>query len=70
MDKARAAKIRTMPGSLPAALDALESDNKFMREGNVFTSDLMDMWVERKRWEIQEVSLRPHPWEFYLYHDA
>ncbi|HLC68634.1 MAG TPA: type I glutamate--ammonia ligase [Candidatus Bilamarchaeaceae archaeon] len=70
LDKARAAKIRTMPGSLPAALDALESDNKFMREGDVFTSDLMDMWLERKRWEIQEVSLRPHPWEFYLYHDA
>ncbi len=70
LPKEQAAKIRTMPGSLGDSLAALESDSAFLLQGGVFGSDLLDMWAERKRWEIQEVSLRPTPWEFYLYHDA
>jgi glutamine synthetase len=70
LPKERAAKIRTMPGSLKDSLAFLESDHKFLLENGVFTKDLIDVWVERKNWEIAEVGLRPTPWEFYLYHDA
>jgi glutamine synthetase len=63
-------KVPQVPGSLDAALDALESDNDFMRAGGVFTDDLIETWVEYKRLrEIDEVRLRPHPWEFMLYYD-
>jgi len=38
--------------------------------GGVFTKDVIDVWVEFKRQEIDKVRLRPHPYEFYLYFDA
>ncbi len=66
----RLSKIRTLPHSLGNALEALESDNAFLRQGDVFTTDLLEMWVGRKRAELSDVNKRPHPWEFHLYHDV
>ncbi|HMC04151.1 MAG TPA: type I glutamate--ammonia ligase, partial [Actinomycetota bacterium] len=64
------ALVPQVPGSLDAALDALESDQKFLQVGGVFTPDLLETWVEYKRTtEIDEIRLRPHPWEFMLYYD-
>src|SRR5207248_1190733 len=38
--------------------------------GSLFTPDLIETWLSYKRvHEIDEVRLRPHPWEFYLYYD-
>ena len=64
-----AKKIPTVPGSLEQAIDALEADHKFLLEGGVFTQDVIDVWIEYKRAEIDSVRLRPHPWEFHLYFD-
>jgi glutamine synthetase len=67
-EKERIAKV---PGSLDAALDALRGDQAFLLEGGVFTSDLIETYVDYKQEnEVDQVALRPHPWEFYLYHDA
>jgi len=64
------AQVPQVPGSLDAALAALEADNDFLRVGDVFTDDLIETWIEFKRTkEIDEVRLRPHPWEFMLYYD-
>jgi glutamine synthetase len=64
------AKVPQVPASLDAALDALEADNAFLRAGGVFTDDLIETWIHFKRLkEIDEVRLRPHPWEFMLYYD-
>src|SRR6266404_215821 len=65
------AKIKSVPGSLGESLDALEKDHAFLIEGGVFTKDVVDTWIEsqRKR-EVDQVALRPHPWEFMLYHDV
>jgi glutamine synthetase len=64
------AKVPQVPGSLEAALEALEADNEFLRAGGVFTDDLIETWIDYKRInEIDEVRLRPHPWEFHLYYD-
>jgi glutamine synthetase len=65
-----AKKLPTVPGSLEQAIDALESDHKFLLEGGVFTQDVIDTWIELKRAEIDAVRLRPHPWEFQLYFDV
>src|SRR3954462_8134312 len=64
------ALVPQVPGSLDAALSALEADQDFLKAGGVFTDDLIDTWLEYKRLkEIDEVRLRPHPWEFMLYYD-
>jgi glutamine synthetase len=63
-------KIAQVPASLGEALEALESDHAYLTEGNVFTDDLIGTWIEYKTLnEIDEVRLRPHPWEFMLYYD-
>lgn len=62
--------IRSVPGSLEEALDALEADHEFMLRGDVFTKDVIDTWIAYKREvDIKELKLRPHPHEFYLYFD-
>jgi glutamine synthetase len=64
------ANVPQVPGSLEAALAALEADHAFLTAGGVFTDDLIETWLayKRKR-EIDEVRLRPHPYEFHLYYD-
>ncbi|MBI4050549.1 MAG: type I glutamate--ammonia ligase [Candidatus Doudnabacteria bacterium] len=67
----KAGKIRSVPGSLAEALDALEKDQEFLLKGDVFTRDLLDIWISHKRKkEVDEIRLRPHPYEFYMYFDA
>jgi glutamine synthetase len=65
------ARIQSVPGSLAESLSALESDHEFMTRGDVFTEDVIQTWLEYK-WtrEVEQVALRPHPWEFHLYHDV
>lgn len=70
LSKAEAVKIRTVPSSLEAALDALEKDNEFLMKGDVFTQDVIDVWLDYKRTqEVDAIRLRPHPWEFHMYFD-
>jgi glutamine synthetase len=58
------------PGSLEEAIVALEKDNAFLTKGNVFTDDLIEAWITWKREkELDEMHLRPHPYEFHLYYD-
>ena len=64
------AQVPQVPASLDQALNALEADNAYLLTGGVFTPDLIETWLDYKRLrEIDEVRLRPHPWEFYLYYD-
>jgi glutamine synthetase len=64
------AEIPSAPGSLEDALEALEADQEFLLKGDVFTPDAIDMWIEYKTEnEINDIKLRPHPHEFYLYFD-
>ncbi len=65
------AGIGRVPGSLEAALDALESDHAFLLQGGVFPTGLIDAYIRYKREnEVDAIRMRPHPWEFALYHDA
>jgi len=64
------AEIPSAPGSLEEALDALKADQEFLKKGDVFTQDAIDMWLEYKTDnEVNEIKLRPHPHEFFLYYD-
>ncbi|MEM2944258.1 MAG: type I glutamate--ammonia ligase [Methanomassiliicoccales archaeon] len=71
LSKEKAKKIRTVPGSLDDALNALANDHEFLLKGGVFTKDLIDTWIDYKlRKEYDQVRLRPHPYEFVLYYDV
>ena len=64
------AEIPSAPGSLEEALEALKADREFLLKGDVFTQDAIDMWIEYKTEnEVNDIKLRPHPHEFYLYFD-
>ncbi|MEE2882758.1 MAG: type I glutamate--ammonia ligase [Planctomycetota bacterium] len=64
------AGVPCTPGSLDEALVELEKDHEFLLAGDVFTSDAIRTWVDYKREkEVDELRLRPHPYEFALYYD-
>ena len=71
MGREELANIPTLPGSLDEALCSLEADHEFMLKGDVFTQDLIDTWIDYKREnEVDQLRLRPHPYEFYMYYDV
>lgn len=64
------AKVKNTPGSLEEALGALQDDHEYLIKGDVFTKDVIDMWISYKmEREVDGVRLRPHPYEFSLYYD-
>ena len=58
------------PASLEEALMALADDYEFLLEGDVFTEDVVEGWINYKMEnEVDPLRLRPHPHEFFLYYD-
>ncbi len=71
LPEAELKEIPQMPGSLPEALDHLERDHEFLLKGSVFNVGLIETWIDYKRKkEVDEFRLRPHPMEFQLYFDC
>jgi glutamine synthetase len=65
------ADVERMPASLEESLDALERDHEFLLKGDVFTQDLIDMWLDHKReHDVQAARLRPTPFEYFMYYDV
>ena len=62
------AQVAQVPASLDAVIASLEADHDFLLQGDVFTEDLIETWVELKRAEIDAIRQRPHPYEFDLYY--
>ena len=71
MDEAELEKYRHTPATLDEAIDALEADHEFLTAGGVFTDDLVEAWITWKRQEeLNELAMRPHPYEFHMYYDS
>jgi glutamine synthetase len=67
-DEAR--KVAQTPGALQESLAALKKDHSFLLKGDVFTSDVIETWIDYKTAnEVDAIRLRPHPYEFMLYYD-
>jgi len=62
--------IPRMPQSLDMAIEYLKKDSAFLTAGGVFTEDLLEAYITRKEWEVQELRTRPTPYEFEAYYDA
>ena len=68
---AEAASIPQAPTSLEASLEALRNDSDFLTEGDVFTEDLIDTYIQYKYDnEITPNRMRPTPQEFEMYFDC
>ena len=64
-------EVPGMPASLDEALNNLKNDHEFLLQGDVFTEDVIETWIEYKMAnEVSAMRLRPHPHEFNLYFDA
>ena len=62
--------IPTVCASLQEAIDALDKDRGFLKQGDVFTDDMIDGYIELKQEEIQKINNIPHPAEFELYYSV
>jgi len=59
------------PATLEDSLQALQEDHQFLLKGGVFTENLIKTWIDYKMdHEVNELRLRPHPYEFFLYYDS
>ncbi len=65
--KRRQLGIGSLPGSLRESLEALRSDNEYLKP--VFAPSLIDVIIENGERESLAVESRPHPYEFHLYFD-
>ncbi len=61
-------KLPSLCSSLEQALDALENDHNFLLEGDVFSKELLQAYIEVKREEVARVNRTTHPMEFDLYY--
>ncbi|GAB3623490.1 type I glutamate--ammonia ligase [Mariniluteicoccus endophyticus] len=61
--------IAVVPPTLEAVLDSLEEDHEYLLQGDVFTEDLIETWIDLKRADVDAVRVRPHPHEFEMYYD-
>lgn len=62
--------IAKLPSSLEAVLEHLRADHEFLTEGDVFTQDLVDTWLDYKETnEVAPMRMYPHPYEYQLYYN-
>ncbi|UWQ51303.1 type I glutamate--ammonia ligase [Leisingera caerulea] len=62
--------IPTVCGSLREAIDALAADHDFLLQGDVFTKDQIDGYIELKMEEVHKFEHTPHPVEFGMYYSC
>lgn len=63
-----AANIPQVCGSLEEALKALQADHDYLLQGNVFSEDFIQSFIDLKVEEDTKVRSTPHPAEFELYY--
>lgn len=64
-----AKNIPQVPTSLDAVLEALEADHEYLLQGDVFSKELIETWIDYKRVnELLPLAQRPHPYEFEMYY--
>ena len=62
-------KLKGLPTSLDAALDALEADHDYLTAGGVVPEILIQNFIKAKRAECAELAKIPHPAEFEKYYN-
>tara|TARA_R110002110_G_scaffold65206_4_gene179976 strand:+ start:60767 stop:62176 length:1410 start_codon:yes stop_codon:yes gene_type:complete len=63
-----ARELDTVAHSLQDAIEALKVDNQFLKEGGVFTDELLQSYIALKEAEITRLAMTTHPVEFDMYY--
>lgn len=56
--------------NLREALEALDKDREFLKEGGVFSDDLIDGYISLKMEEVEALETKPQPIEYKLYYSV
>jgi len=70
LEPEEAKNIPTVCHSLDMALDALDHDRSFLKEGGVFTDTVIDAYIGLKMQEVTRLRMSTHPVEFELYYSV
>ncbi len=62
--------IPTVAHTLDQALDALDADREFLKQGGVFSDGQIDGYLELKRQEVERLNMSTHPVEFDMYYSV
>ncbi|MBR5501322.1 MAG: glutamine synthetase, partial [Clostridia bacterium] len=62
-------KLKGLPTTLEAALDALEADHDYLTAGGVFPEILLENFIKTKRAECRQIANIPNPAEFEKYYN-
>jgi glutamine synthetase len=63
-------EIPTVSGSLREALEELDKDRDFLKQGGVMDDDFIDAYIELKMTEVIKFEHTPHPVEYEMYYSA
>jgi glutamine synthetase len=69
-NKTKPEQKEKLPSNMFEAIEALKKDHEFLLQGDIFSMDLLESWIEVKTKQFEEVHIRPHPHEFTLYFGA
>ena len=62
--------IPNLCSNLRQSLDALDKDRDFLKQGDVFSDDMINGYIDLKTEEADQVEISPHPVEFKLYYSV
>ena len=62
--------IDTVATSLSESLIALDGDRDFLKQGNVFSDQLIDAYIELKQEQVRRLRMTTHPVEFAMYYSC
>ena len=62
--------IPTVARNLKEALESLDKDREFLKQGDVFSDEQIDAYINLKMQEVEAYEHRPHPVEFEMYYNC
>ncbi|WP_029008549.1 type I glutamate--ammonia ligase [Azospirillum halopraeferens] len=62
------AQVPTVCGSLREALENLKADNAYLMKGDVFSSDMIESYIDLRMEEVLAFETMPHPIEYKMYY--
>jgi len=62
--------IPTVSSTLEQSLDALAADKEFLMQGDVFSADMIEGYIDLKREEVERLNMTTHPVEFDMYYSC
>lgn len=65
-----ALNVPTVASSFEQAIEALKADCDFLKEGGVFTDEMLQGYIDLKETEIQRLRMTTHPIEFDMYYSC